>query len=144
VLGGLWSVAYADVFPLGLVAIGLAAALPFVIGGAGGFHHIWTNYLQARPDGGGLVPSPVAWWDTSLMLIFGGIPWNCYFQRVLSCRTPRDASRQSMLSGVMTIAFTVPPLLMGMAAFTYPWPADIVSRLQVTPADTMPLLFARS
>ena len=27
------------------------------------------------------------------MLIFGGIPWNCYFQRVLSCRTPRDAQR---------------------------------------------------
>ena len=33
------------------------------------------------------------WWDVSLMLIFGGIPWNCYFQRVLSCRTPRDARR---------------------------------------------------
>ena len=60
------------------------------------------------------------------MLIFGGIPWNCYFQRVLSCRTPRDAKRQSILAGVLTIAFTVPPLLMGIAAFAYPWPADIV------------------
>ena len=36
--------------------------------------------------------SVIGWWDVSLMLIFGGIPWNCYFQRVLSCRTPRDAS----------------------------------------------------
>src|SRR5262249_57111069 len=131
-------------------------ALPFVIAGAGGLYHAWSAYAAARPEGTGIIPplrattdlwnraSIVAWWDTSLMLVFGGIPWNCYFQRVLSCRTPRDARRQSLLSGVMTIAFTVPPLLMGMAAFTYPWPADIVSRLQVTPADTMPLLFARS
>ena len=88
--------------------------------------------------------SVVGWWDVSLMLIFGGIPWNCYFQRVLSCRTPRDAKRQSILAGVLTIAFTVPPLLMGIAAFAYPWPADIVSRLQATPADAMPLLFARA
>jgi high affinity choline transporter 7 len=144
VLGGMWSVAYTDIFQLGLVAVGLAAALPFVIGGAGGLHHMWTTYTLARPNGGGLSPSIVGWWDTSAMLIFGGIPWNCYFQRVLSCRTPRDASRQSVLSGFLTIAFTVPPLLMGIAAFSYPWPADIVSRLQSTPADTMPLLFARA
>ena len=144
VLGGMWSVAYTDVFQLGLVALGLAAALPFVIGGAGGLHHIWTTYLAARPGGGGLLPSTVTWWDTSAMLVFGGIPWNCYFQRVLSCRTPRDARRQSILSGVLTIAFTVPPLLMGVAAFAYPWPTAMITRLDATPADTMPLLFARA
>ena len=44
-----------------------------------------------------------------------------------------------MLSGVLTIAFTVPPLLMGVSAFAYPWPAYIVARLQVTPAD-LPML----
>ena len=45
---------------------------------------------------------------------------------------------------MLTIAFTVPPLLMGIAAFAYPWPADVVSRLRATPADAMPLLFARA
>jgi high affinity choline transporter 7 len=144
VLGGMWSVAYTDIFQLGLVAIGLAVALPFVIAGAGGLPHIWSSYLQARPDGGGLAPSVIGWWDTSAMLIFGGIPWNCYFQRVLSCRTPDDASRQSVLAGALTIALTVPPLLMGIAAFSYPWSTETVARLQVTPADTMPLLFARA
>ena len=92
----------------------------------------------------GTAASVVGWWDMSVMLICGGIPWNCYFQRVLSCRTPRDATRQSILAGVLTIAFTVPPLLMGIAAFAYPWPADVVARLQATPADAMPLLFARA
>src|SRR5947207_10003225 len=86
--------------------------------------------------------SAIGWWDVSLMLMFGGIPWNCYFQRVLSCRTPRDARRQSILAGVLTIAFTVPPLLIGIAAFAYPWPPAAVARLQASPSDAMPLLFA--
>jgi Na+/proline symporter len=156
VLGGMWSVAYTDVFQLALVAIGLAAALPFVLHGAGGVQHAWSTYLTARPDGGGVIPSlqpggglwtiasTIGWWDVSLMLIFGGIPWNCYFQRVLSCRTPRDAGRMSVLAGGLTIALTVPPLLMGVAAFAYPWPAELVSRLQATPAEAMPLLFAKA
>jgi high affinity choline transporter 7 len=95
VLGGMWSVAYTDIFQLGLVALGLAVALPFVLDGAGGLDQAWTTYAAARPDGSGVIPqmqggalwtpaSVVAWWDVSLMLVFGGIPWNCYFQRVLS------------------------------------------------------------
>jgi solute carrier family 5 (high affinity choline transporter), member 7 len=156
VLGGMWSVAYTDMFQIGLVALGLVVALPYVLAGAGGLHHAWAVYVTERPDGAGVVPpmmpqgalwsrgAIVSWWDTSLMLVFGGIPWNCYFQRVLSCRTPRDARGQSILAGVLTIAFTVPPLLMGIAAFSYPWPAEVVSRLRITPADAMPLLFARA
>ncbi len=155
-LGGMWSVAYTDVFQLALVAIGLAAALPFVLQGAGGIAHVWMTYVAERPEGAGLIPpfhpqtslwnsgSIIGWWDVSLMLVFGGIPWNCYFQRVLSCRTPGDARRQSVLAGVLTILFVVPPLLMGLAAFAYPWTADVVARLQATPADTMPMLFSRA
>jgi len=156
VLGGMWSVAYTDVFQLALVAIGLAAALPFVLHGAGGVHHVWATYLAARPDGGGIIPplqphgglwttaSTIGWWDVSLMLVFGGIPWNCYFQRVLSCRTPRDARRMSSLAGMLTIVLTVPPLLMGIAAFAYPWPGDLAARLRSSPAEAMPLLFAKA
>src|SRR6185369_14739064 len=122
--GGMWSVAYTDVFQLGLVAIGLAAAVPFALAGAGGLEQSWLRYALARPDGHGILPGTisgsgfwstpavVSWWDVSLMLMLGGIPWNCYFQRVLSCRTPSDAKRQSLLAGVLTMAFTVPPTLM--------------------------------
>lgn len=152
-LGGMWSVAYTDVVQIGMVALGLLAALPFALAAAGGLAHAWDAYTAARPDGASVIPpfAPmtslwdraglVSWWDTSAMLIFGGIPWNCYFQRVLSCRTASDASRQSLLAGVMTIAFTIPPLLMGIAAFSIPWPQVTLERLAVTPADAMPLLF---
>jgi high affinity choline transporter 7 len=40
--------------------------------------------------------------------------------------------------------FTVPPLLMGISAFAFAWPADVLTRLQATPAETMPLLFLRA
>jgi len=76
------------------------------------------------------------------MLMLGGVPWNCYFQRVLSCRSPRAAQGQSILSGLLTIAFTAPPLIMGVAAFAYPWSRENLVRLTATPADAMPLLFA--
>jgi high affinity choline transporter 7 len=154
VLGGMWSVAYTDIFQLALVAIGLAVALPYALDGAGGLHTSWAAYIAARPEGAGIVPPfaprtdlwsrarATGWWDVSLMLIFGGIPWNCYFQRVLSCRTASDARGQSMLAGVLTIAFAVPPLLMGLAAFSYPWSAAALARLRESPADAMPLLFA--
>jgi high affinity choline transporter 7 len=91
----MWSVAYTDIFQLSIVAIGLCVALPFVLSGAGGLHHVWDTYVAARPEGAGIVPpwrpqttlwthaSVIGWWDTSLMLMLGGIPWNCYFQRVL-------------------------------------------------------------
>ena len=143
-------------FSASIVAIGLCIALPFLLSGAGGVRHVWDVYLAARPEGGGVIPpwqphtdlwthaSVIGWWDTSVMLMCGGIPWNCYFQRVLSCRSPQAARGQSILSGVLTIAFTVPPLLMGVAAFAYPWPADVAARLQTTPAETMPLLFLRA
>lgn len=155
VLGGMWSVAYTDVFQLALVAAGLLAALPFALAGAGGLAHASGLYHAARPEGAGLVAplvasavwdraSIVGWWDTAAMLVFGGIPWNCYFQRVLSCRTPDAARRQSIVSGVLTIAFTVPPLLMGIAAFAYPWPAALREHLAATPSDAMPLLFAHA
>jgi high affinity choline transporter 7 len=140
-LGGMWSVAYTDIFQLGLVALGLAAALPFVLHGAGGLPHAWSTYVAAHGAPWSR-DETIGWWDVSLMLVFGGIPWNCYFQRVLSCRTPRDARAQSFLAGVLTIAFTVPPLLMGVAAFAYPWSAEQIARLRATPADAMPLLFA--
>ena len=76
-----------------------------------------------------------------MMLMLGGVPWNCYFQRVLSCRSPRAAQVHSLLSGVMTIALTIPPLLMGLVAFAYVWPPAIADRLATQPADALPLIF---
>jgi high affinity choline transporter 7 len=136
--GGMWAVAYTDAFQLVLVGVGLAVALPFALSAAGGLSHAWSVY-QAAPHAPAL--SSVAWWDVSIMLMFGGVPWNCYFQRVLSCRSPRAAQAHSILSGLMTIVLTIPPLLMGLVAFAHVWPAELADRLAAQPADALPLIF---
>jgi len=136
--GGMWAVAYTDAFQLLLVGVGLAAALPFALSAAGGIGHAWDAY-QSVPHEASL--STVAWWDASMMLMLGGVPWNCYFQRVLSCRSPGAAQAHSILSGVMTIALTIPPLMMGLVAFAYVWPPDLADRLSAQPADALPMIF---
>ena len=153
VIGGMWSVAYTDAFQLGLVALGLLVALPIVFAATGGAGSAWLDYVTARPDRTGLFPplhatgtfwntqTIINWWDVSVMLMLGGIPWNCYFQRVLSCQTPARAQWHSILAGLLTIAFTVPPLLLGIAAFSYKWPAGMLAQLQAQPAETLPLIF---
>lgn len=153
-LGGMWSVAYTDVLQLSLVAIGMVVAVPYVLDAAGGLAHVWSTYVAARPEGAALVPplaavTPLwsggagsAWWHTTLMLVGGGIPWNSYFQRVLSCRSPEDARRHSFVAGALTIVLTLPPALIGLAAFTYPWSAAQGARLGASPADTLPLVLA--
>ncbi len=117
-VGGLWSVAYTDAFQLAIVAIGLAIALPFVLGASGGLGATLRAYPHAKAivEPFRLTPGGLAWWDVAAMLVFGGIPWNCYFQRVLSCRDSGDAQRMSIYSGLLTAAFVIPPLLIGMAA----------------------------
>jgi high affinity choline transporter 7 len=136
--GGMWAVAYTDAFQLVLVGIGLAASLPFALSAAGGLANVWTTY-QAVPHEATV--STVSWWDASIMLMLGGVPWNCYFQRVLSCRTPKAAQAHSILSGLLTIVLTIPPLLMGLAAFAYAWPPALAERLAAQPADALPLIF---
>ena len=137
-LGGMWAVAYTDAFQLALVGLGLAAALPHALSAAGGVTHAWQVY-QAVPHEASF--SSVSWWDVSVMLMLGGVPWNCYFQRVLSCRSPRAAQMHSIYSGLLTIVLTIPPLLMGLAAFAYIWPPEMASRLGAQPADALPLIF---
>ena len=150
--GGIWSVAYTDALQLALVALGMLAAVPVVADAVGGLGAAWAGYAAARPggarllpplgpDGAWTLPSITAWWDVSAMLVLGGIPWNCYFQRVLSCRTPSAARWHSILSGLLTVAFTVPPLLVGVAAAQYAWPADVAASLQARPAETLPAVF---
>jgi high affinity choline transporter 7 len=137
IVGGIWSVAYTDIVQFVLIPLGLLAALPFALEQAGGFSHAIQTYVDGHQstsrllpplrDAGNYwtVPTIVAWWDMTIMLIFGGIPWNCYFQRVLSCQTPAKARRHSILAGLLTTSLTVPPILLGIAAFAIYGPNGI-------------------
>ncbi|XP_075745222.1 high-affinity choline transporter 1-like isoform X2 [Rhipicephalus microplus] len=50
------------------------------------------------------------------MTALGGIPWQVYFQRVLSCESDFDARMLSYLSAVGCIMLAIPPAVIGAAA----------------------------
>lgn len=152
VVGGMWSVAWTDAIQLGMIPIGMLAALPFALSLVGGLDGCFDGYQEKRglaaqlvpPLRGGdsfwTAPKSSAWWDISIMLMLGGIPWNCYFQRVLSCQTPTKARWHSILASILTIGLTVPPLLLGMASLSLPWTAEQQAMLDQQPSLTLPLM----
>lgn len=56
------------------------------------------------------------WIDCMLLLVFGGIPWQVYFQRVLSSKTSSGAQKLSFVAGVGCIIMAIPPALIGAIA----------------------------
>lgn len=54
--------------------------------------------------------------DYGLLLIFGGIPWQVYFQRVLSSKTAGRAQLLSYVAAVGCILMAIPPVLIGAIA----------------------------
>ncbi len=152
VLGGMWSVGYTDTVQFLLIPLGLLVALPFALSAVGGLDACWSHYEQVKGAAAALVPplsaegywtTPriVSWWDVSIMLVLGGIPWNCYFQRIQSCQTPAKAQWHSVGAGVLTMGMTVPPILLGLVAFGYQsWPPEAAEQLRETPSMALPLL----
>ena len=117
-VGGMYSVAYTDVVQLVMMFVCLYICLPFVItskdvGDISTTKDIWLGSI-APGDAG-------AWMDSALLMIFGGIPWQVYFQRVLSSKTVKDAQIMSIWSGVGAFLCAIAPAVMGMYATTVDW-----------------------
>ena len=61
------------------------------------------------------------WLDCGLLLMLGGIPWQVYFQRVLSCRSAFKAQLLSYVAAVGCIVMAVPAMIMGAVAKATRW-----------------------
>ncbi|XP_067934602.1 high-affinity choline transporter 1-like [Watersipora subatra] len=128
--GGLYAVAYTDVVQLICIFVGLVVSAPFVLTN----EHVrpiletaqnsvnengtattgWLGSLEVGPSIGYYI-------DTGLMLMFGGIPWQVYFQRVLSCKTSQGAQLLSFVAAFGCFIMAIPPVLIGAAAFSCDW-----------------------
>ena len=51
--------------------------------------------------------------DNMLILIFGGIPWQVYFQRVLSAKTEKSAMYLSYIAAIGCFIAGIPPMIIG-------------------------------
>ncbi|EDW83673.1 uncharacterized protein Dwil_GK13737 [Drosophila willistoni] len=116
--GGLYSVAYTDVIQLFCIFIGLWMCIPFA----------WTNeHVRSLSDMDvdwiGHVEPKQRWFyiDYGLLLVFGGIPWQVYFQRVLSSKTAGRAQLLSYVAAAGCILMAIPPVLIGAIAKATPW-----------------------
>lgn len=130
-VGGLWAVALTDVVQLFILLAGLTLVIPFALKGVGGWEHAWGNYQAEMGDLASFIPTKEAlgnyyfnWWDNALLLIFGGIPWQVYFQRVLASKNEKTAVRLSVIAGVVCLAAAIPAIMIGIIGTAVPsWEA---------------------
>ncbi|EFX66306.1 hypothetical protein DAPPUDRAFT_302757 [Daphnia pulex] len=129
--GGLHSVAYTDVVQVFCIAIGLTICVPFA----------WTHKAVDTKA----LTIPGAWEgvieiynvgvyiENYLLIVIGGIPWQVvYFQRVLACRTPKQAQTISYMAGLGAILLAAPPICLGVIARVTDWSAATHGTINVT------------
>ncbi|XP_049525156.1 high-affinity choline transporter 1-like [Dermacentor silvarum] len=129
--GGLASVMYTDVFQLCSTIIGLWCCVPFIatnqaIAKISEVQKEWVGVIKNQDVSQIL--------DQLFMTIFGGIPWQVYFQRVLSSDSAFTAKMLSFLSALGCVFLSLPPVIVGAtgksANFTavgYPGPYNLKS-----------------
>ncbi len=127
-LGGLWAVALTDLFQMAILLFGLFVVIPFALDKVGGWEYVSAAYSQKMGAAASLFPTREAlgsaywqWWDFALLLILGGIPWQVYFQRVLSAKTAKTAVRLSILAGLVCLVAAIPPVIIGMIGNVADW-----------------------
>lgn len=118
--GGLYSVAYTDVVQLICIFVGLWVSIPFAFTNKAVVGSItvnstenWVKTLDATYAG--------MYIDSYLLLIFGGIPWQVYFQRVLSASTVRNAQVLSYVAAFGCVIMAIPSILIGAIATVTDW-----------------------
>ncbi|MCB1140945.1 MAG: sodium:solute symporter family protein [Leptospiraceae bacterium] len=132
-LGGLKAVALTDVFQLIILMLGLWLTIPFLLPEGQSLFAVYSQYSASFGTLGDWTPPLHAlshpdwgvkvflWWDSALLLIFGGIPWHVYFQRVLSAQNPKIARNLSIGAGFMCMLAAVPAVIIGMVAHNVDW-----------------------
>ena len=129
-LGGLWAVALTDVIQIILLIGGLFLVVPFTLQTLGGWETVWSTYQASKGPAASFFPSKEAlgvyywnWWDYALLLIFGGLPWQVYFQRVLASKDENTAVRLSLFAGVFCLIAAIPAGMIGIASEVADWSA---------------------
>ncbi|KAL1428462.1 hypothetical protein MTO96_002837 [Rhipicephalus appendiculatus] len=112
-LGGVYVVTHTDVLQIASTAICLWICVPFcltnqAVGLIGPPHDDWLGTIASTELS--------QLFDAFLMTALGGIPWQVYFQRVLSCESDFDARMLSYLSAVGCVMLAIPPAVIGAAA----------------------------
>ncbi|CAD5115460.1 DgyrCDS4432 [Dimorphilus gyrociliatus] len=114
--GQMISVAYTDVVQLLLIFIGLILAAP-----ASMIHKSVKNPLSDQWIGEIQPGQSGIWIDLLIAMTLGTIPWQSYFQRVLSLKKHTLAVGLSISAGAFSFTLAIPPALIGVVAKSTNW-----------------------
>ncbi|XP_062440813.1 high affinity choline transporter 1-like [Rhea pennata] len=123
-LGGLYSVAYTDAIQLVFIMLSLWICIPFALTNSvtESIYHTATHKSYQAPWIGKIEKQYLGrWLDDFFYLVLGSIPWQTYFQRVLSVALLRQARLISYLSGLGCFLMAIPSVLIGAAAASTDW-----------------------
>ncbi|XP_053531992.1 high-affinity choline transporter 1 [Ictalurus punctatus] len=123
-IGGVYSVAYTDVVQLFCIFVGLWISVPFALSNPAvsdiGLTAAYELYQE--PWLGSIESSDKWMWaDNFCLLMLGGIPWQVYFQRVLSASSATYAQVLSFLAAFGCIIMAVPSVLIGAIGASTDW-----------------------
>lgn len=81
-------------------------------------HKAVSNIMETKDQWIGEIKSDEIFYyiDLMLVLIFGGIPWQVYFQRVLSAKTEKSAMYLSYIAAIGCFVAGIPPIIIGAIA----------------------------
>ncbi|MFZ9334326.1 MAG: sodium:solute symporter family protein, partial [Burkholderiaceae bacterium] len=119
IFGGMWSVAFTDLFQTVVILIGLTLVAVLVGDLAGGATKVIS---QAAADGKlNFFPSDSAgWWAMAgafFAFAFGSIPQQDVFQRMTSAKDEKTAVRGTVIGGLVYFCFAFVPIFIAYAAF---------------------------
>ncbi len=118
IFGGMWSVAFTDLFQTVIILIGLTLVAVLVGDMAGGATKVIN---QAAAEGKfRFFPSEAAgWWVMAgafFAFAFGSIPQQDVFQRMTSAKDEKTAVRGTIIGGLMYFCFAFVPIYIAYAA----------------------------
>ncbi|MBI5721872.1 MAG: sodium:solute symporter family protein [Burkholderiales bacterium] len=116
--GGMWSVAFTDLFQTVVIVIGLTLVAVLVGDLAGGAGRVIS---QAAADGkfAFFPDSAAGWWTMAgafFAFAFGSIPQQDVFQRMTSAKNEKTAVRGTIIGGLIYFCFAFVPIFIAYAA----------------------------
>jgi solute:Na+ symporter, SSS family len=120
IFGGMWSVAFTDLFQTVVIFVGLSIVAYLVSDMAGGATKV---IAQASADGKlTMFPADMdakAWWAMAgafLAIAFGSVPQQDVFQRMTSAKDEDTAVRGTLIGAVLYFLFAFVPIFIAYAA----------------------------
>ena len=118
-LGGMWSIALADLFQMTVMVLGLMVIAVLAGQSAGGAGAVWAeaqhrDLLRFFPEGD--LTAWLAWLAAAITLMIGSIPQQDVFQRVMAARDERTARLGPIIGGSAYMVFAAVPIFLGLAA----------------------------